>query len=51
MNSDVFIDSQDDEYSEDIKLEFHKLLTNANLRSSIILNFVNKQDIWVKRNW
>jgi len=48
MNTDavVFvIDSQDDEYFEDSKLEFHKLLTNANLRNSIILIFANKQDL------
>ena len=48
MNTDavVFvIDSQDDENSEDSKLEFHKLLTNSNLRNSIILIFANKQDL------
>ena len=48
MNTDavVFvIDSQDDEYFEDGKLEFQKLLTNPNLRNSIILIFANKQDL------
>ena len=39
------IDSQDDEYFEDSKLEFHKLLNNPNLRNSIILVFANKQDL------
>ena len=39
------IDSHDDEYFEESKLEFHKLLNNPNLRNSIILVFANKQDL------
>ena len=48
MNTDavVFvIDSQDDEFSEDSKEEFHKLLHNSNLKNAIILIFANKQDL------
>ena len=48
MNTDavVFvIDSQDDEYFEESKAEFHKLLKNSNLKNAILLIFANKQDL------
>ena len=48
MNTDavVFvIDSQDDEFSEDSKEEFHKLLQNSNLKNAVILIFANKKDL------
>ena len=48
MNTDavVFvIDSQDDEFSEESKEEFHKLIKNANLKNALILIFANKQDL------
>ena len=48
MNTDavVFvIDSQDDEFSEDSKEEFHKLILNPNLKNALILIFANKQDL------
>ena len=47
MNTDAFvyvIDSQDDEYYEESKLQFHKLLSNQMLKNTIILIFANKQD-------
>ena len=48
MNTDavVFvIDSQDDEFFEESKAEFHKLLKNSNLKNAILLIFANKQDL------
>ena len=48
MNTDavVFvIDSQDDEFSEESKEEFHKLIQNSNLKNAVILIFANKQDL------
>ena len=48
MNTDAVIfviDSQNDEFFEDSKSEFHKLLKNANLKNSLILIFANKQDL------
>ena len=47
MNTDAVvyvIDSQDDEYYEESKLQFHKLLNNQMLKSTIILILANKQD-------
>ena len=48
MNTDavVFVvDSQDDEFAEDSKKEFHKLIQNTNLKNAVILIFANKQDL------
>ena len=48
MNIDAIvyvIDSQDEEYYEESKLQFHKLLRNPNLKNSTILIFANKQDL------
>jgi len=48
MNTDAIvyvIDSQSDEYFEESKSEFHKLLKNKNLKNAIILIFANKQDL------
>ena len=47
MNTDAVvyvIDSHDDEYYEESKIQFHKLLNNQMLKNSIILIFANKQD-------
>ena len=48
MNTDgviYVIDSQSDEFFEESKSEFHKLLKNHNLKNSVILIFANKQDL------
>ena len=48
INTDAVIyviDSQDDEYSDESKEEFHKLLKNPKLYNAIILIFANKQDL------
>ena len=48
MNTDAVvyvIDSQDDEYFEESKAQFHKLLAHPSLKSSLILIFANKQDL------
>ena len=48
MNTDAVvyvIDSQDDEYFEESKEQFHKLLEHPSLKSSLILIFANKQDL------
>ncbi len=48
MNTDAIvyvIDSHDDEYSEESKAQFHKLLSHPNLKSTVILIFANKQDL------
>ena len=39
------IDSQDDEYFEESKAQFHKLLTHPTLKNALILIFANKQDL------
>lgn len=47
MNTDAIvyvIDSEDEEYYEESKLQFHKLLNNQMLKNTIILIFANKQD-------
>jgi small GTP-binding protein len=48
MNTDgvVFVvDSQEDEYFEESKAEFYKLLKHPSLRNAVILIFANKQDL------
>ena len=48
MNTDAVvyvIDSHDDEYFEESKIQFHKLIHNAALKNATILIFANKQDI------
>ena len=48
MNTDAIVyvvDSQDDEYFEDSKSEFHKVLSNPNLKNAVVLIFANKQDL------
>ena len=48
MNTDAVvyvIDSQDDEYFEESKAQFHKLLKNQTLKNATILIFANKQDL------
>lgn len=48
MNTDAVvyvIDSQDDEYFEESKAQFHKLLAHPALKNSLILIFANKQDL------
>ena len=48
MNTDAIvyvIDSQDEEYYEESKLQFHKLLRNSALKNATILIFANKQDL------
>lgn len=48
MNTDAVvyvIDSQDDEYFEESKAQFYKLLANPALKNSTILIFANKQDL------
>ena len=48
MNTDAVvyvIDSQDDEYFEESKTQFHKLLKNPALKNATILIFANKQDL------
>ena len=39
------IDSQDDEYFEESKAQFHKLLAHPTLKNALILIFANKQDL------
>ena len=39
------IDSQDDEYFEESKAQFHKLLVHPILKNATILIFANKQDL------
>ena len=39
------IDSKDDEYFEESKAQFHKLLAHPNLKNATILIFANKQDL------
>jgi len=48
MNTDAVvyvIDSQDDEYFEESKSQFHKLINNPALKNATILIFANKQDL------
>ena len=48
MNTDAVvyvIDSQDDQYFEESKSQFHKLILNPNLKNATILIFANKQDL------
>ena len=48
MNTDAIvyvIDSQDEEYFEESKAQFHKLLSHPNLKNTLILIFANKQDL------
>ena len=48
MNTDAVvyvIDSQDDEYFEESKAQFHKLIHNQTLKNATILIFANKQDL------
>ena len=48
MNTDAVvyvIDSQDDEYFEESKSQFHKLILNPTLKNATILIFANKQDL------
>ena len=48
MNTDAIvyvIDSHDDEYFEESKLQFHKLLEHPTLKNTTILIFANKQDL------
>ena len=48
MNTDAIvyvIDSQDDEYFEESKSQFHKLLKHPTLKNATILIFANKQDL------
>ena len=48
MNTDAVVyvvDSQDDEYFEESKSQFYKLLANPALKNSTILIFANKQDL------
>ena len=48
MNTDAVvyvIDSQDEEYFEESKAQFHKLIHNQTLKNAIILIFANKQDL------
>jgi small GTP-binding protein len=48
MNTDAIvyvIDSIDDEYYEESKIQFHKMLTNPALKNATILIFANKQDL------
>ena len=48
MNTDAVvyvIDSKDDEYFEESKSQFHKLILNPNLKNATILIFANKQDL------
>jgi small GTP-binding protein len=48
MNTDAVvyvIDSQDEEYYEESKLQFHKLIKHPTLKNATILIFANKQDL------
>ena len=48
MNTDAIvyvIDSMDDEYYEESKIQFHKMLNNPALKNATILIFANKQDL------
>jgi len=48
MNTDAVVyvvDSQDDEYFEESKSQFHKLIANPALKNATILIFANKQDL------
>lgn len=48
MNTDAIvyvIDSIDDEYYEESKTQFHKMLNNPALKNATILIFANKQDL------
>ena len=48
MNTDAIvyvIDSIDDEYYEESKIQFHKMLNNPALKNATILIFANKQDL------
>jgi small GTP-binding protein len=48
MNTDgvvYVIDSQDDEYFEESKAQFHKILNHQILKNATILIFANKQDL------
>ena len=48
LNTDAIIyviDSQDDEYLEESKAQFHKLLVHPTLKNATILIFANKQDL------
>ena len=48
MNTDAVIyviDSSDDEYLEESKAEFHKLIEHSALKNATILIFANKQDL------
>ena len=48
MNTDAVvyvIDSHDDENFEISKSEFHKVISNQNLKNAVILIFANKQDL------
>ena len=48
MNTDAIvyvIDSQNDEYFEESKAQFYKLLSHPNLKSATVLIFANKQDL------
>ena len=48
MNTDAIvyvIDSIDDEYYEESKVQFHKMLNNPALKNATILIFANKQDL------
>ena len=48
LNTDAVvyvIDSQDEEYFEESKAQFHKLIHNQTLKNAIILIFANKQDL------
>ena len=48
MNTDAIvyvIDSIDDEYYEESKIQFHKMLSNPALKNATILIFANKQDL------
>jgi small GTP-binding protein len=53
MNTDAIvyvIDSQDDEYFEESKSQFHKLLKHPTLKNATILIFANKQDLTRAKN-
>ena len=48
MNTDAVvyvIDSQDEEYHEESKIQFHKLINHPTLKNATILIFANKQDL------
>ena len=53
MNTDAVvyvIDSQDEEFYEESKLQFHKLIKHPTLKNAAILIFANKQDLKDARN-